>query len=147
MKDIIQKYFNDKLTADDFVEENIFYPPADLNTIVDVEKLLDIKLPQDYKDFLSISNGYNGTLGQSYTRLTKVEEIVENTNGYCKEFFPWAIHIGTDGGGEMYVLDTREKKIKYGAMPYIGEDKDFILLGDTFEEFARHLYYNDYWDK
>ena len=45
----------------------------------------------------------------------------------------------------MYVIDKRSEKLQFGLLPCIGDDNDFILLGDTFEEFIKHLYYNDFW--
>jgi hypothetical protein len=53
--------------------------------------------------------------------------------------------IGSDGGNEMYVLDKRREKLQFGILPYVGGEDDFIPLGETFEEFVRHLYYNDFW--
>ena len=145
MGDLILKYFSDLPTQNDFVERNDFSPPAELDKILDLEKVLGIKLPNDYIDFLLITNGYSGKLGQSNVHFIGIEKIEEYTLAYGGEFFPWIVFIGTDGGNEMYVIDKRNEKLQFGLLPYIGEDKDFMLLGDTFEEFIKHLYYNDFW--
>ena len=142
MTDIIIKYFND---PEDYSRENKFLPPAAPGSIRQAEEDLSIKFPQDYIDFLLFTNGYEGKLGQSYSRFIQVEKIKEYTEDYGREFLPWIVFIGTDGGNEMYIIDKRSDKLKFGILPYIGDENDFILLGDTFEEFVRHLYYNDFW--
>lgn len=145
MKEIIQKYFSDPPSDSTFADKNVFNLPADIETIISVEKDLSIKLPDDYKNFLLHTNGYDGSLGQSFVQFIKVEEILKYTDMYGGEFFPWVIYLGTDGGNEMFVLDKRGSELQFGVMPFIGEDKDFIPLGKTFDEFVRHLYNNDYW--
>ncbi len=146
MKEFIQKYFSDPASDSTYADKNVFNPPTEIETIIKAEKELDIIFPPDYKDFLLITNGYDGTLGQSYVQFIKVEEILKYTDMYGGEFFPWVIYLGADGGNEMFVLDKRGPELQFGVMPYIGEDKDFIPLGKTFDEFVRHLYKNDYWD-
>ena len=146
MKEIIQKYFSDPPSDSTYADKNVFNPPADIETIAQVQKELNVKFPQDYIDFLLITNGYDGRLGESYVQFIKVDDIVKYTEMYGGEFFPWTIYIGADGGNEMFALDKRGHQLQFGVMPFIGEDQDFIPLGKTFEEFARHLYLNDYWD-
>jgi cell wall assembly regulator SMI1 len=63
MREIIQKYLSDP--PSDYTDKNVFNPPTDIKSIIKVEKDLKINFPQDYKDFLQITNGYDGTLGQS----------------------------------------------------------------------------------
>jgi len=46
----------------------------------------------------------------------------------------------------MFVIDQRKDKIQFGTLPYIGDESDFIALGNTFEEFVKHLYDNDFWE-
>ena len=144
MREIIQKYFSDP--PSDYADKNVFNRPTDTKTIIKVETDLNINFPEDYKNFLLITNGYDGTLGQSYVRFIKVEEISKFTDMYGGDFFPWVIYLGNDGGNEMLVLDKRGPELQFGVMPFIGEDKDFISLGKTFEEFVGHLYNNDYWE-
>ncbi len=144
MKEVIRKYLSDP--PSDYADKNVFNSPADIKNITKVENDLKINFPQDYKDFLQIANGYDGTLGQSYVQLVRVEEIPKFTEMYGGEIFPWIIYLGADGGNEMFVLDKRGSELQFGVMPFIGEDNDFISLGKTFEEFAGHLYNNDYWE-
>ena len=144
---LINKYFSDKPTANNYAQSNIFFPPAEISMIELVEKNLGIKLPQDYVDFLLTTNGFDGMIGESYVVFEQIKKVEEYTSNYCGEFFPWAIYIGTDGGNEMYVIDKRGPNYNFGLLPYISDDKDFINLGDTFEGFVRRLYDNDFWTK
>ena len=138
MKRIIEAYFDEK---------TLLSSPAKQEALNDLELKLKVKLPDDYKEFLRISNGYEGTLGATYVRLSNMNEIIEFTELYCDEDYSWAIYIGTDGGNEIYVLDKRTSEPSFGILPYVGNNADFIFLGQTFEEFIKHIYYNDFWNK
>jgi hypothetical protein len=139
--DLIKKY----LESPDPSDPNLFYPPSNINAITEMEKHLGIKFPQDYKDFLLLSNGFDGFVGESAVSLNNISNIKTYTEGYCSEFFPDLIHIGTNGGGEMYVLNKSTPTLTYGIIPYISMPEDLIPLGETFEEFIKHLYHNDFW--
>jgi hypothetical protein len=143
--DFITTYFKSNTNENDYEENNTFYPPADIETILGVENTLSVKFPKDYVDFLLSTNGYEGMLGESNVFFLCVEKIIEYTEDYGSEFFPWIIFVGTDGGNEMYVIDRRESELQFGILPYIGREEDFVPLGNTFETFVRHLYHNDYW--
>jgi len=133
--DLITTYF--KTTA---AFTNHFYPAASAAEIADAEELLGISLPEDYRNFLLVSNGFEGFVNESYLRLIPVGFLYENSQDYCSEFFPWAIYLGTNGGGEMAVLDTRDQPFQFGLLPYLGVDDDFIALGETFESFVKSIY-------
>jgi hypothetical protein len=145
LKDILDRYFSDKPTTGDYAESNIFFPPAEISVIESVEKKLGTKLPQDYVDFLLVTNGFDGMIGESYVVFEQIKKVEEYTSIYCGEFFPWAIYIGTDAGNEMYVIDKRGTKFNFGLLPYISDERDLINLGSSFEDFVRHLYNNDFW--
>ena len=133
--DLISTYFN---TTASF--KNHFYPAASNDEIENAEALLGIKLPEDYCNFLLASNGFEGFINEFYLRLIPVGFLYDNTQDYCSEFFPWAIYLGTNGGGEMAVLDIREQPYQFGLLPYLGVEEDFIALGDKFESFVKSIY-------
>ena len=127
--DIVIKYFHDYKVSD-------FTQPATLAQISAIEQHFGIILPNDYKEFLLFTNG----LASEFGTFDAVEDIPNDTDVCCKEFFAWAIYIGCDGGGEMFVIDRRQQPLQFGLLPYIGDDTDFIPLGDTFDEFVACLY-------
>lgn len=133
--DLIATYFTTKASF-----TNHFSPGASAEEIADAEALLGFKLPEDYRDFLLTSNGFEGFVNEFYLRLIPVGFLHENSQDYCSESFPWAIYLGTNGGGEMAILDTREQPFQFGLLPYLGVDEDFISLGETFESFIKCIY-------
>lgn len=140
MSYIFDKYFIDSEGS----YPNTFNTPANKLIISEVEKALNLEFPNDYKEFLQFTNGYTGFVGKNYVDLYQVE-IVGN-NEYCKNEFPWAIEIGSNGGGEMYIMYLIGSIVNYGVLPMIGDDNDLIPLGNTFEGFIKHLYFNDFWN-
>jgi hypothetical protein len=100
------------------------------------------EIPLDYCDFLTQSNGAIGFIGKSYIQLWSIEEIFQMNDGYnAKEFYPGMLLIGTDGGGEAYVIDLRsDSKSRYGMIPFItsGFD-DLIQFGDSFTDFLESV--------
>jgi hypothetical protein len=135
---LIKKYF---AGVPDFT--NRFYSPANGEEIEVAEEMLEISFPADYKNFLLHSDGFEGFIGDNYLRLIPVGYIYENTQDYCSESRPWAIYLGTNAGGEMVVLDKRKEPCEFGMLPYLGDDEDFIALGDTFEKFILRYYTDD----
>ena len=137
MTNIISKYCPD---TDDY--RNEFNSPAKDEDIGELEKQLGISLPNDYKDFLKFTNGMDGQINEFIVNFNSVDKIYQSTLDTCVKFFPWAIYIGTNGNLEMFVIDKRQKPYQFGLLPYIGDDNDFIPLGDTFEKFIERLYNN-----
>jgi hypothetical protein len=136
MKEAIEQYKSD-------VPE--YFPPASEEEIEELEKEFSIKLPDSYKRFLRNSNGVNVGIGDYGLELFSVKEVREmnrekNKDPENSSCSTWGFQIGSDGGGEMYVLDLRTKPISFGMIPYIGDEKDYIKLGNGFEEFIRNLY-------
>lgn len=135
MLDIIAKYFHNNGGSD-----NEFNKPASDQQIHRLETQLGIELPKDYKDFLKVTNGYDGVVNEFNVSLCPVDEIYHITQDTCSKFFPWAVYIGTNGNLEMFVIDTRQKTYQFGLLPYIADENDFLPLGDTFEKFIQRLY-------
>src|SRR5689334_4496105 len=125
----ILKYFKDK-------QKNT--PATDME-ILDLERRLGTNFPDDYKLFLKQINGFEGTIGESYLRLNRLEEIEECTLDYCSRFYPDKVCIGTNGGGELFVIDKGNENQKYGVVPTIGDMDDYIELGDTLDKFIGRL--------
>ena len=135
MPDFIKKYFHD--TVD---RKNEFNFPATSEQIENLENQLKIEFPNDYKEFLKFTNGFEGSVNEFFVRFEPVELIYQSTQDICAEFFQWAIYIGTNGSGEMFVIDKRQTPYQFGLLPFIADDNDFIPLGDTFEKFIERLY-------
>jgi len=138
---IIDQYFKGNASF-----TNKFFPGATEDDIDDAEEILKIKFPGDYREFLRISNGFEGFINQFYLRLIPVGFIHDDSLDYCSERFAWALYLGTNGGGEMVVLDTRKQPFEFGLLPYLGEDDDIIYLGNSFTSFVEAMYNDEVFD-
>ena len=96
-------------------------------------------MPLDYKAFLKFTNGFEGEVGNFVVSFVSSENVYKCTRENCSTFFPWAIYIGTNKNIEMFVIDTRHSPNQFGLLPFIGENSDFLPLGNTFEQFIHML--------
>ena len=140
--DFIKKYFRE---SED--NKNKFNSPATTEQIAYLEDQLEIEFPNDYKEFLKFTNGFEGFVNEFFVRFVPADQIYQSTQDTCAEFFPWAIYIGTNGNVEMFVIDKRQTPYQFGLLPYIADDNDFIPLGDTFEKFIERLYNDTAFEK
>lgn len=114
---------------------------ADPSTIRTVENQIGFKFPEEYFIFLLHSNGCEGPIGDNYLNLWRVEELIDDNEGYSvEEFAPGILIIGSDGGDTAYCIDTRSKEKPFVSMPFIGMDLDEVeVCGTTFKEFLKNL--------
>ena len=115
---------------------------ASRSAIEEVRIALGLNDENGYLEFLSESNGYEGSVGNSYLQLWSVEELESLNEGYhVKENTPGLVYIGSDGGGEAYAIDTRDGKMEFVQLPFIGIDfEGLIFCGKSFAEFLENLY-------
>ncbi|ANU23397.1 SMI1/KNR4 family protein [Planococcus donghaensis] len=116
--------------------------PADPNVIRNVEDQLGFQFPIEYVNFLLHSNGGEGPIGENYLKLWRVDDLIEDNEGYSvEEFAPGLLIIGSDGGDTAYCIDTRSKEMPFVSMPFIGMDLDEVEpCGPTFNECLKILY-------
>ncbi|CAM3904791.1 SMI1/KNR4 family protein [Mesobacillus zeae] len=97
--------------------------PASEIDIKKVEELLSVNFPQEYYDFLLISNGGEGAIGQSYLVLWKIEDLIDLNDAYgVEEFAPGLLIIGSDGGDTAYCIDIKSEIKPFVQVPFIGMD-------------------------
>jgi hypothetical protein len=88
-----------------------------------VEELLRARFPQEYYDFLTIANGGEGSIGESYLVLWKVEDLIELNDAYgVEEFAPGLLIFGSDGGDTAYCIDNTNEIQPFVQVPFIGMD-------------------------
>lgn len=116
--------------------------PATMNKLDEVQKSLGINLPEQYANFMSLSNGYEGLIGNSYVAIWKIEDLVGLNEGYAvKEFAPHLIIFGSDGGGEAFAFDIT-KEMQIVNTPFIGLGlEDEKVIAKVFDEFIEKIYY------
>ena len=97
------------IEADGEVPETFFrLPPASDQQIADLEKKLDVTLPEDYKEFLKTSNGFGGTWNGFYADppLNPVHEV-DWTEPYSEEL-PIELHETPTGNMDIPCAMGRE---------------------------------------
>jgi hypothetical protein len=99
------------------------------------EIFFNTKFPNDYKDFLQLTNGFESETEDSYLVLWSAEELVELNQAYnVKEFVSDIILIGSDGAEDAFAFDTTNMtivKLPFIGMGHIANEK----LSDTFRDF------------
>ncbi|MES2262211.1 MAG: SMI1/KNR4 family protein [Pseudomonadota bacterium] len=98
-------------------------PPANANNITEVEKILGIRFPIDYVEFLEWSNGGQAKLGSAYFSFWPIQELIESNSAYSvpKYMTNKFIGIGTDGGDNLYALDFTKSDIPNFSIVPLGD--------------------------
>lgn len=100
-------------------------------------------LPDDYLNFLRISNGAEGPIGsKNYLVLWSIEELEQTNVEYgTSEFAPGLVLVGTDGGNTGYGFDCRVPPYKVVEVQLAGMNwDDAKQVADTFTSFVRVLW-------
>ncbi len=104
---------------------------------------LPFELPSDYRAVMRRANGGSREFGSSWIVLWRVEDLVESNAAYrVQEFAPGFTFFGSNGGGEAYAWDRRDKnRVRYVVIPFISPEADTAVpCGETFEEFLQVLH-------
>jgi hypothetical protein len=87
-------------------------PGAQLTRIAVVEASLSRVLPEDYRRLLIWADGGEWHIGGRQVYLWSTSELEKLNNDYQIPFWlPDVLGIGTDGGGQCYALDYRQKNV------------------------------------
>jgi hypothetical protein len=128
--------------VDDFISEMEVRAPAGESTILHAERQLGLKLPGDYVSFLQKTNGGEGWARESeYLVLYSADELaIRNTTCSVQELAPGLLIFGSDGAGEAYGFDTRDKRMSVVMVPFIPMRwKEAIEMATTFTSFITRL--------
>jgi SMI1 / KNR4 family (SUKH-1) len=113
-----------------------------------LEKDLRVGLPADYRQFLLLSDGYNGDVGaKGYAQLWSVRELPSNNEGYeVRSCVPDLTLIGSNGGPTAYGIDLHDGSVSFVSIPFVPMTRDEIRwLGGTFAEFLAALSSGEGW--
>jgi hypothetical protein len=120
-------------------------PPASREAIDVSANTLGLKFPQEYVEFLLISNGAEGfttSEDPGYFRLYNIEKLCERNFGQeIPQRFPGYLLIGSDGGEVMFLVNTTEDLPQPVLMvPFIGDGlNDAEKIGDSFTDFLKRI--------
>lgn len=120
--------------------------PSTKEELEKIEKEFNIVLPEDYKNFMLLTNGAEGPIGEyGYLAIFDTEEVKwYNTEGPLKEHFPELFFIASIRGGYVYALDTRKESMKYVRVDDFATQYDEVEeVCDTFERLIEIEYLID----
>ena len=116
-------------------------PPATDAAIIKCVEYLGGDLPEDYEQFLRMSDGGEGSVGSSYAAIWDVENLIAgNTRLNVREYNPDLVVFGSEGGEGAFCFDKRTKPWKVVMVPFIGLSwDDAVPMGNSFSEFLQRL--------
>ena len=133
----------DKIDIKELIKTIEFNPAVNDEDIANFESESGLKLPKEYKDFMKLTNGGEGPIGDfSYVQFWSLEELINLNEEYkVEELFPDTFIFGSDGGDEAYAFDTNSKPMKIVQFPFISMPEEIEVIANTFDEFIEYLYY------
>ncbi|ONG58019.1 hypothetical protein BKE38_03625 [Pseudoroseomonas deserti] len=95
-------------------------PPATAEAIADCEAALGIVLPEDYRAFLALSDGYNGPVSQGYLVLWSLAELKDLAAGHDGLLPPGSAQclLGSNAGPTAYGW----RDGAWLALAFVGDD-------------------------
>lgn len=98
-------------------------------------------LPDEYLNFLQVSNGAEGSFGEPHLELWTAEEIIPANEGYgVTELAPGLLFFGSDGHGTGYAFDTRRSYMPIVKAQLFALRLDTVeWCANTFTEFLEHV--------
>jgi hypothetical protein len=106
------------------------------------EEEFGVSLPKTYQDFLKLSNGGEGFLGEdAYLILWPLEELIQLNSAYqVGELAPGLFLFGSNGGGEAYGFDTMLGGMPIVEVPFVGMDRAYAnTIASDFLKFLESL--------
>jgi hypothetical protein len=94
-------------SLDDLLREFERAPPAGEDAIEEAQDALVFRFPEEYAEFLRMSNGGEGFVGpERYLMLWPVEELPESNQDYEVDVMaPGLVLFGSSGGGTAYAFE------------------------------------------
>lgn len=116
-------------------------PGATEAEIAASEKQLGATLPVEYVEFLKLTNGGEGFIGENaYVMFWRGQELFSMNQAYeVQKYVPGLLIFGSDGGGEAYGFDTRAQW-NIVRVPFVGMAWDVAeSMGGSFGAFLERL--------
>ncbi|HYS81887.1 MAG TPA: SMI1/KNR4 family protein [Anaeromyxobacteraceae bacterium] len=109
-------------------------PPGCEQDLQSVEAAFAKELPSDYRAFLLLYDGGEGSIGTHYLILWKTRDLVRFNAGYeVHKYAPDFIFFGSTGGGDGFAFDARTRPYRVMQVPFVGmSPEDGFLVADSF---------------
>jgi hypothetical protein len=114
-------------------------PDAAATDLDQLEALLGVRLPSDYRCYLLGQDGTDGFYGVEYLVLWPIRDVMAKNISYeyLREDAGGVVLIGSNGAGEAVALDLRNDASVVVLLPFISEGwEDARRQADSFTEFV-----------
>jgi hypothetical protein len=115
--------------------------PAAAAQVAAAEQALKKSLPGDFREFLLLTNGGEGMIGENYVMLWNADELGEYNESYqVNQYATGLLLFGSDGGGEGFAFDTRMAPPTVVTVPFVGMSLKYAKpVAPTFTAFLEKL--------
>jgi len=117
---------------------------SEITAIENVEKLLGLTFPEQYKDFLLWSNGGEGVFGNNYIYIWAIEDIIAYNRDYQIQKYLQKEYVafGMDGdvGYVFYLPNHSIYKVDFGNL----DIESIVCLASSFAEFLGKAIYTNF---
>lgn len=130
------------LLADDVCDEWGRKPGASQEALSSLIEHASLKLPSDYLDFLQFSNGTDGEIPVQpfWCILFEAEELLECNRDYeIAKYLPGYFAIGSSGGGEIILFDTKTSPWKVCTVPALFAEEHILEVAPSFMHLLQML--------
>mgnify|MGYP001346165148 CR=1 FL=1 len=110
-------------------------------TFEEVEKIINFKIPHDYKAFALNYLEFEDFIGAENVRLWDFDEIIKiNTDYQIFKYLPNTLGIGGNGSGEFIAIEhLGGNNLRIVLSPFIIEKEAHIEIGTSFTNFLQRL--------
>lgn len=131
---------------DKYLSEAQIHKPAEADILARIERELHLSLPGDYKEFMMLTDGMNGRVGQSHVKLWESAIIVNNN---MDRLAPEGIVLfGDNGGADVYAFDTRNHDTGESSVVILStnEGSKAPIPQGSFTSFMERVYTGEQYD-
>ena len=96
---------------------------SDDRAIDEIENVYNIKLPDDYRELVRKIGSGEGFIKDHYIVVWSASEVVRFNYEYeVDKYAPGLMLFGSNGGGEGFAYDIRNKSMPVVEVPFVGMD-------------------------
>ena len=116
-------------------------------TFSEIERLINFKLPYDYKTFAINYLEFDDFIGEQNVRLWDFDEIIVlNTDYQIFKYLPMTLGIGGNSSGEFIAIEHMGvNNLRIVLSPFIIEREAHIEIGTSFTNFLQRLEKGQEW--
>ncbi|MBO9659851.1 MAG: SMI1/KNR4 family protein [Chitinophagaceae bacterium] len=107
----------------------------------EVEKLVHLKLPDDYRKFVLNYMWFGNFIREQYVVLFDFDEIIEINRDYgVFQYLSKTLVIGGNGSGELIALEQlNDNRLRVVLTPWLVEEEGHIEIGNSFTDMLERL--------